>query len=307
MSKGGGGGTNTVQKADPWAGQQPYLTSTFQEAQRLYNQGPMQFYPGQTYADPTTEQLVAEQMATQAALGGQSAVAQSTVPAIQQQLAGPAGLASNPFIAGAAQAAIRPLYSGAQGLLQQARRDATGTGNLGGTRQAILEQGVIGDYLQRAGDVTAQMYGDAYGQTLEAQSRALGLAPSVMPSLVQPAQTLAGVGATQQARQQQAINEQRARFEFGQQAPSEALTRYANIVAGSILPGTTTGYSQGGGGGLGTGSILGGAVGAGLGMGAFGTGAILGAGAGTVGATGLAALGGPMGMAAGAILGSLFD
>ena len=26
MSKGGGGGTNTVQRADPWVGQQPYLT-----------------------------------------------------------------------------------------------------------------------------------------------------------------------------------------------------------------------------------------------------------------------------------------
>jgi hypothetical protein len=299
MSKGGGGGTNTVQKADPWAGQQPYLTSTFQEAQRLYNQGPMQFYPGQTYADPTTEQLVAEQMATQAALGGQSAVAQSTVPAIQQQLAGPAGLASNPFIAGAAQAAIRPLYSGAQGLLQQARRDATGAGQLGGTRQAILEKGVIGDYLQRAGDVTAQMYGDAYGQTLEAQSRALGLAPSIMPTLVQPAQTLAGVGATQQARQQQAINEQRARFEFGQQAPSEALTRYANIVAGSILPGTTTGYSTGGGGGIGTGGMLGGLGGY---LGATSAGF-----AGSALGTQLGAAAGPVGMIVGATLGGLFD
>ena len=299
MSKGGGGGTNTVQKADPWAGQQPYLTSTFQEAQRLYNQGPMQFYPGQTYAQPTAAQLVAEQMAAQSALGGQTAVTQSMVPALQQQLAGPAGLASNPFLAGAAEAAVRPLYGQAQGLLQQARRGATQAGQLGGTRQAILEQGVISDYLQRAGDITAQMYGDAYGQTLEAQSRALGLAPGIMPSLVTPAQTLAGVGATQQARQQQAIDESRARFEFGQQAPSEALTRYANIVAGSILPGTTTGYSTGGGGGMGMGAGLGSLAG-----GAYGASAAFG---GTALGESLGAFGGPVGMIGGAILGSLFD
>ena len=294
MSKGGGGGTTqTVQKADPWAGQQPYLTNLYSEAQRLYEQGPQQFFPGQTYAQPTAAQLVAEQMAAQSALGGQTAVAQSTVPALQQQLAGPAGLASNPFLAGAAEAAIRPLYGQAQGLLQQARRGATQAGQLGGTRQAILEQGVIGDYLQRAGDITAQMYGDAYGQTLEAQSRALGLAPTIMPSLVQPAQTLAGVGATQQARQQQAIDEARARFEFGQQAPSQALSRYANIVAGSILPGTTTGMTIGPGGSSGMGSALG-AVGGGT-FGYMG-GEILGT-----------AIGGPLGMIGGAILGSLFD
>ena len=34
MSKGGGGGTNTVQKADPWVGQQPYLTDIYGESQR---------------------------------------------------------------------------------------------------------------------------------------------------------------------------------------------------------------------------------------------------------------------------------
>ena len=301
MSLGGGGGggtTQTVQKADPWAGQQPYLTNLYSEAQRLYEQGPQQFFPGQTYAQPTAAQLVAEQMAAQSALGGQTAVAQSTVPALQQQLAGPAGLASNPFLAGAAEAAIRPIYGQAQGLLQQARRGATQAGQLGGTRQAILEQGVISDYLQKAGDITAQMYGDAYGQTLEAQSRALGLAPTIMPSLVQPAQTLAGVGATQQARQQQAIDEARSRFEFGQQAPSQALSRYANIVAGSILPGTTTGYTQGAGGGIGTGSLLGGGLGYALGSAAL---------PGMTAGAGLATLGGPTTMIAGAILGSLFD
>ena len=48
---GGGGGTNTtstVEKSDPWAGQQPYLTDVFGEAQARYNQAGPEFYPGNT-------------------------------------------------------------------------------------------------------------------------------------------------------------------------------------------------------------------------------------------------------------------
>jgi hypothetical protein len=61
-----------------------------------------------------------------------------------------------------------------------------------------------------------------------------------------PAQTLGQVGMAEQARQQQAIDEARARFEFGQQAPLQALRDYSGITLGSILPGTTTSSQQGG-------------------------------------------------------------
>ena len=47
---GGGGGTNTVEKADPWEGQQPYLLDLFGQAQGLYNRGVPEYYPGQTVA-----------------------------------------------------------------------------------------------------------------------------------------------------------------------------------------------------------------------------------------------------------------
>ena len=53
MMKGGGGGgttsTNTVEKADPWAGQQPYLKDVFQEAQARFDDGSSpSFFPGAT-------------------------------------------------------------------------------------------------------------------------------------------------------------------------------------------------------------------------------------------------------------------
>lgn len=49
MSSGGGGSSTTVQKADPWSGQQPYLTRGFQEAEKLYNSGGPEYFPNATY------------------------------------------------------------------------------------------------------------------------------------------------------------------------------------------------------------------------------------------------------------------
>ena len=76
---------------------------------------------------------------------------------------------------------------------------------------------------------------------------------------------------------QQGIDSARERFEFEQQAPGAALGQYANLAAGSIIPGTTTqtGPSQGGNQLMG---LIGGAVG-----GYFGgpTGASIGSAAGS--------------------------
>ena len=200
MSKGGGGGTNTVQKADPWVGQQPYLTDIYGESQRLYREGPMEFFPGQTYAAPSDRTLQAEQMIADQALGSQQVMANQAALANQFGLMQPQMLSQNPYLAGATEAALRPIYGQAQGLLQQARRGATAAGQLGGTRQAILEQGVIADYLQKAGDISSQMYSDAYSDAIDAQQRAISLAPTVMQMGLAPAQTLGQVGLSEQAR-----------------------------------------------------------------------------------------------------------
>lgn len=280
MSKGGGGGTNTVQKADPWVGQQPYLTDIYGESQRLYNQGPMQFFPGQTYASPSDRTIQAEEMIANQALGSQQVMANQAALANQFGLMQPQMLSENPYLAGATEAALRPVYGQAQGLLQQARRGATGAGQLGGTRQAILEQGVIADYMQKAGDISSQMYSKAYQDSINAQQRAISLAPSVMQMGLAPAQTLGQVGLSEQARQQQAIDDARARFEFAQQAPQQALKDYSGVTLGSILPGTTTTSMSGGDPSFMQravgGSLLGlGAYGAGTSAGLIGEGAML--------------------------------
>lgn len=55
---GGGGNTTTVQKADPWAGIQPYLSNMYQTANNTGN-GAFMAYPGQQVADFNASQRMA--------------------------------------------------------------------------------------------------------------------------------------------------------------------------------------------------------------------------------------------------------
>lgn len=297
MGKGSGGGEQ-VQRMEPSELQAPYLTNLYSKAQGLYDGGPQQFYSGNTIAQPTSLQLQGEESARLAALNQQQQVAGSLLPAIQNQLAGPQNVANNPYLAGAATAAIRPVYQQSQALLQQARRGANEAGQLNSDRQALLEQGVIGDYMTKAGDISAGMYNSAYENALRTQAASIQSVPTAMSSLMTPSQSIMGLGGLQTQRAQQGIDSARERFEFEQQAPYEAINQYGNIVAGTMLPGTSTMTGGGGGGGLGTASSIGGLAGGAAGMGML---------AGQTAGAGLAALGGPMGMAAGMLLGSLFD
>ena len=261
MSKGSGSNT-TTQKADPWAGQQPYLLDLYAKAQGLPTQ---QFFPGQTYATPSDLTYTAEQLAEQTALGPQTSIAGSILPSLEEQLMSPAQRFSDPLLQESLRAALSPMEESASRLLQQTRRDSIGAGQLGGTRQGILESEVIKDMLTKQSDVASKLYGDVYGDTLTAQGRALGLAPQAMSTIMQPSSTLANIASAQTARAQQPITEAMQRFAFEQEAPGRALSQYANIAGGTIIPGTQTttgpgtsgpGVVAGALGGAGLGSLL---------------------------------------------------
>jgi hypothetical protein len=272
MSKGGGGTTHTVQKADPWAGQQPYLTRQYQEAARLLEQ-PRQFFPGSLTAPVTATQSEAEALARQTALGTQSELLGQLSPALGFQLGGTQSALADPFLARSVEAATRPLLTGAQGLLQQVRRGATGQGGLGGTRQGVVEAEVIKDYLTKAGDVSAGMYSQAYQDAAKRQLAAAQMVPTTLGAFQTPASVLSGLGATEQARAQQAIDEARARFEFGQQEPRERLKDYTQIVSGTVLPGTQTTAQTAGSPSFGQQAVGAGLLGLGT-YGALGSGAL---------------------------------
>jgi hypothetical protein len=267
---GGGGGGTQVQRSEPSSVQAPYLTDLYSQAQRQFQAGPQQFFPGQTYAAPSDTTLAAEEATRQAALAQGQFGLGSLVPAFQQQLMSPAQRFQDPMLQQSLQASLRPIEESGSRLLQQARRGATQAGQLGGTRQAILESEVIRDITQKQADVASKLYGDVYGDVLKTQAATLGLAPSIMGSFTQPARTLAAVGQAEDIRAQQPIQEAMQRFAFEQAAPVTSLQQYGNIVAGNILPGTLTtsgqnnrpSFLQGALGGAASGAALGSQIGA---------------------------------------------
>ena len=309
MSKGGGGSTNTVQKADPWAGQQPYLSRQYSEAQRLL-ETPRQFYPDQLIAPMTDTQTQAEALARETALGRQTDILNQLSQGLGFQLGGTQTALADPFLAGSVEAATRPLLTGAQTLLQQARRGATGAGQLGGTRQGVLEAEVIKDFLTKSGDISSSMYSQAYQDAAKRQLAAAQMIPTTLGAFQTPAATLSSLGGAEQARQQQIIDEARARFEFAQQEPRQRLQDYTQIVSGAILPGGQTTNQSAAGPSFGQRAISGGLLGAGTygylsGLPAFASAVPATATAAAVPGGALAGFAGPI--AGGLALLSLFD
>jgi hypothetical protein len=269
---GKGTSTNTIQKTDPWEGQQPYLKEAYAQAQN-YMDTPQEFYPGILSAGLTDDQINAEANIRAIAQGRQQNISSQLDPAIGFQLGGTQSIANDPYLAGAVQGVTRPLYQQAQDLLQQTRRGATKAGQLGGSRQGIAESPVIRDYMNKAGDIGNQMYSTAYSDAAKRQLLALQQAPGTMRDITMPDTTLSSIGGLQQARIQQGIDEERQRFEFGQQEPLARLQNFSQVVNNSVIPGGTSSSVEGGEPSFGQKALGGAAVGLGT-YGALSSGAL---------------------------------
>ncbi len=144
MSGGGGGGTQTVRtELDP--AMRPFVEYGLNEAQRLYQQGPMQYYPGQTYVGPSEMTQQGMQLAQQRALAGSPLIpqAQQTVSDLQAQ--------SNPALDMYGDIYQRSGYNPAAGVFSQI---------VGGAGSDVLNQARANQLYNQAamGDPSAGFY-----------------------------------------------------------------------------------------------------------------------------------------------------
>lgn len=104
----GGGGTNTVQQADPWVSAQPYLQYGLGQAQNLYEQNPSSYYPGQTYLpmNQFQQEAINSQLGNISQLENISGASQQGLGA----LLGASDLANNPYAQQYANALSSNLY-----------------------------------------------------------------------------------------------------------------------------------------------------------------------------------------------------
>jgi hypothetical protein len=239
----------TTSQIDPAL--RPFLTQGLERARELFLTGPQPtFFPGQTYVSPSaqTEQAIAQQEAlatgAQPTLQQAQQAYQASLGQIGQTAAG-GFLQGSPYQQAMLQAATRPLTQqfgeqvlpGISSLYSRAGRYGSGAMEraLGGATEA---------YGRALGDVSANIVGQDYARERALQQQAqMGqaalaqLAPSIYQQQFLPSQTLAQVGAAREAIAGQPLQEQMARFQFGQQQPIQSLMSYLSSVYGTPLAG----------------------------------------------------------------------
>ena len=277
----GGGGSSaparqtTVTEMDPAI--RPYVTYGLSEAQRLYEAGGPQYFPGQTYVSPSETTQAGLQAAQARALAGNP-----LTPAAQQQALGTLQgqyLGGNPFFQGAFQPAARAAQQSFWDSIAGIRSGASKAGRYGSGAMADLENRAMGQLGTSLSDVAGKLAYENYAAERARQQAMIGAAPQLAEADYGDIQRLLTVGQAQEAYQAQSLQDAINRFNFQQNLPSAQLQQflsaaygapmggvstvtsptYANPLA-NVLGGGVAGYALSGG------SPTGAAIGAGLGL-----------------------------------------
>lgn len=291
------GNTTSTTTSSPWAGQQPYLTQQFTQAQNLYNSGQLapQYFPGQTVATPSTQTTGAINALT----------AQATSPQATNLSNANTGLITNTLNGNYLDPTNNPYFSGA---LNDAA-DAYARGTAAQTSSAFNSDGAYGgsayQETQAANNKAFSeglnnMANTAYQQNQTAQLQASALAPQANSIPYTNIAQEANAGSALDTYNQNLINSQVQQYNYNSQLPYNSLANYISLTGGNYGGQSSTStpyYSNTGSNALG-GAIAGGLAGSSL----FGAGGAL---AGTLGLSG--ASGGALGAGLGALLPLLSD
>lgn len=227
--KGGGGGggsnTTTIQKADPWAGVQPYIKDYLSVGQAT-TQRPYNFYNGDTVAGFSPEQELGFNLTTQRALAGSptlNAANNSLTNTLNGSFLSPD---SNPYLKANVNTALNDVQSRINSQFNN--------NNFGSTaHQETLQRGL--------GEQANALYGQNYTNERNNMMQGTSLAPSLANADYMDASMLQGVGAQRQALANQYLGNANNAFTGAANFPYEQLARYGDVVrAGQGVGGTTT-------------------------------------------------------------------
>lgn len=147
--------------------------------------------------------------------------------------------ASNPHLQGAIDASTRPIVQNYQEtVLPGIRNDAVASGNFGSSRQGVAEGIAARGMSNAVGDTASRVVQGQYGTNIEAQLKAMGLAPSVQQAQTVPATTTSGVGDVRQALAQRMLGENVGNFNYDQLAPFLQAQELTSLLSG--IPGGGT-------------------------------------------------------------------
>lgn len=224
-SSGGGGGgqnTQTIQKSDPWAGQQPFLTRGFERAETQLEGTKPQFFPGQTFVGYSPD--------TQLALEGQRARAIAGSPLV--------GLSQNQLgrtIAGEYINQPNPAFGAMLNRVENQIRPRIDSQFAGAGRGvgAGSGAGYQEAYARAFADAAAPLAYQNYNQERQNQLQATLAAPQLAQQDYFDAAQLAQVGAAREAEQQAQLSENIQRHNYEQNIEAQKLQQYMNLIQGN--------------------------------------------------------------------------
>lgn len=223
---------------------QPYLTYGLGEAQRLYETGGPQYYPGQTYVAPSTTTQTGLQALEQRAMAGNPLLAQA-----QQQLGQTIGgqyLGGNPFLQGAFAPAAQMATTAFNKAIGDISSQASKAGRYGSGAMERLQGSAANQLAQQLSNTAGTLAYQNWADERARQQAATMAAPGMSAADYQDIQNLLAAGQAREGYTGQQTQADIARFNFLQNQPYQNLQNYLSMVYGTPMGkvSTQTGYAD---------------------------------------------------------------
>jgi len=244
--KGGGGGQSqqTTQNIDPAI--LPYITYGLEEAQDLYKSAGPEYYPSQTYVDPSSQTTSALDLAETRARAGSP-----LIPAAQTQalstIQGDRLSAGNPYFADMMRNAARPVVSEFNTAIRDIGSRTAGAGRYGSGAMGEMESKASDNLAQALSQRGSELAYQNYATERARQDQAVGNAGNIAMQDYSDINQLMNIGQINEGYSTDALNSDISRFEYGQNAPYNKLQSYLAAAYGAPAPINQTTTSSGGG------------------------------------------------------------
>ena len=243
--KGGGGGQsqNTSNTLDPNI--VPYVTDALSKQQALYNQGAPEYYGGQTYLGPNTQQQQAMSQMTANANVNNPMLQNSTN--LNNQMIQGDFLQNNPNFDQVMATAGRAATDQYNNAMQSTNSNASMSGRYGSDAHSRMASNNSSNLAQSLADTAGQYSYQNYANERGNQINAMNNAGQISQNQNIGAQNLMNAGNAQAGFDQTALSADIARHDYGQNAQQQHLSNYTKAVWGAPGGSQSTTTSSGGG------------------------------------------------------------
>jgi hypothetical protein len=241
---GGGGSSTTKQELDPTV--KPFVEYGLQEAKKLYQQGPADYYGGQTWVDPSAQTNLALTMAQNRALAGNPLNA-SAQEQMSKTIAGDYLNAGNPYLAQATQAGADVATDQFNKAIQGATSSASSVGRYGSDAHQRLMSDASDNLARNLSNTAGPMAYQNYNAERQNQLNAMYGAPQMAQSDYYDIGQLQNVGGILEDYDKQALQGDIAKHEYEANKQQNLLSNYLAGAYGAPMPMSQTTQQSGGG------------------------------------------------------------